>query len=67
MVTVLSATGLMLFACTVAVRSAALIILLCLTGECPLENQEFPAATKSRDILIQMRKKAMVTNIPRPP
>ena len=67
MVTVLSATGLMLFVCTVAVRSSALVILLCLTGESLLENQKFPAVTKSRDILIQMRKKAIVTNIPRPP
>ena len=67
MVTVLSATGRMLFDCAVAVRSPALIMLICLPGNPPLENQELPAETKSRDILIQIRENAIVTNIPRPP
>ena len=67
MVTVLSATGWISFDCVVAVTVATLIILLCLTGTPPLENQELPAETKSRDILIQIRENAMVTNIPRPP
>ena len=67
MVAVLSATGRMLFDCAVAVRSAALIIRICLPGTLPLENQELPAETKSRDILIHIREKAIVTNIPRPP
>ena len=69
MVTVLSGTGRMLFDCAVAVRSPALIMLICLPGSLrpPLENQELPAETKSRDILIQIRENAIVTNIPRPP
>ena len=69
MVTVLSGTSRMLFDCAVAVRSPALIMLICLAGNLrpPLENQELPAETKSRDILIQIRENAIVTNIPRPP
>ena len=67
---VLSATGWMLPACAVAVRSAALTMLLCFPGELPAANQdahELPTETKSRDILIQMRKNANETNMPRPP
>jgi len=71
MVAVLSATGLkLLLSCAVAVRSAELTMGCWFPGALPCGNNdviELPTVTKSRDILIQMRKNAMVTNIPRPP
>jgi hypothetical protein len=71
MAAVLSATGLkLLLSCAVAVRSAELTIGCWFPGTLPCGNNdviELPTVTKSRDILIQMRKNAIVTNIPRPP